>query len=79
MDELWKRMREYPEAKHVCEDFAVILACIGDGDVMMCRKCGRAWIAPCHIKGKEKGHKTSFDLRAHKRGATTKRKPRYYG
>ena len=58
MDELWKGIiYGYPGAKHVCDDFGVVLACNGERDLMMCQKCGRGWIAPCHIEVKTKEQK----------------------
>jgi hypothetical protein len=54
MDEFWKRIiYEYPEAEHVCDDFGVVLACNGESDFMICRKCGKGWIAPCRCKSKK--------------------------
>ena len=47
------------EAKHVCEDFAVVLCCNGEKDLMMCRKCGNGWIAPCHKHSKVKKREVS--------------------
>ena len=66
MDEFWNGIiYEHPEAKHVCEDFGVILACNGESDFMICSKCGKGWITPCHIKGKEKDKsvRNRFSLR----------------
>jgi hypothetical protein len=52
MDEFWKGIiYKNPEAKHVCNDFSVILACNGENDIRICRKCGNAWITPCSNKG----------------------------
>jgi len=48
---------EHPEAEHVCEDFGVVLASNGENDLMICRKCGKGWIAPIHVKGKAEGQK----------------------
>ena len=54
MDEFWKGMiYKYPEAEHVCDDFGVVLACNGESDFMICRKCGKGWIAPCQCKSKK--------------------------
>jgi hypothetical protein len=53
MDEFWKGViYEYPEAEHVCDDFGVVLACDGESDLMICRKCGKGWIAPSQCKSK---------------------------
>jgi hypothetical protein len=30
--------------------FAVILACNGESDFLMCGKCGNGWIEPCRKK-----------------------------
>jgi hypothetical protein len=58
MDEFWSRViYEYPEAEHVCDDFGIVLAHDGENDFMICRKCGKGWIAPSHVKGKTKGQK----------------------
>jgi hypothetical protein len=58
MDEFWKRIiYEYPEAEHVCDDFGVILAYNGESDFMICRKCGKGWIAPRSIKRKKETKK----------------------
>jgi hypothetical protein len=60
MDEFWNGMiYEDPETKRVCDDFGVVLACNGESDLMMCRKCGKGWIVPCSIKGKAKGQKNN--------------------
>jgi len=58
MEEFWNGIiYKNPEAKHVCEDFGVVLACNGEKDFMICRKCGKGWIAPCSIKGNAKEQK----------------------
>jgi hypothetical protein len=54
MDEFWKRViYKDPEAMSVCDDYAAVLACNGESDFMMCRKCGKGWIAPCQCKSKK--------------------------
>jgi hypothetical protein len=58
MDEFWNEMiYGYPGAKHVCADFGVVLTSNGESDLMICRKCGKGWIAPSHIKRKAKEQK----------------------
>jgi len=53
MDEFWKRViYKDPEARHVCDDYAAVVTCNGESDFMMCRKCGKGWIAPCQCKSK---------------------------
>jgi hypothetical protein len=58
MDEFWNEIiYGYPGAKHVCDDFGAVLAHDGENDLMICRKCGKGWIAPSHIKRKSKEQK----------------------
>jgi len=56
MDEFWNEIiYGYPGAKHVCDDFGVVLSHNGENDLMICRKCGKGWIAPSSIKKKAIG------------------------
>ena len=55
MDEFWTEMvYAHPETEHACKDYGVALASNGESDFMICRKCGKGWIAPCRIKAKQK-------------------------
>jgi hypothetical protein len=58
MDEFWNEIiYGYPGAKHVCDDFGVVLAHNGENDLMICRKCGKGWVASSRIKKKAIGKK----------------------
>jgi hypothetical protein len=55
MEEFWFGIiYKNPKAEHVCADFGVVLTCNGESDMMICRKCGNAWITPCSHKEKPK-------------------------
>jgi hypothetical protein len=49
-----------PNAEHSCEDFAVVLACNGEKDLLMCAKCGKGLIAPCNGSAKAKRERELF-------------------
>jgi ribosomal protein L37AE/L43A len=56
VDEFWSGIiYVQPEAEHVCEDFGFVLASDGESCLMICRKCGKGWIAPSSIKKKAIG------------------------